>query len=145
LLVVFLYSKRCGVTFDPLLEFENKISYLGGRWCVATSMTPWCHHSRYRGLCHGVRGSKTDDSKFLKFGYDGEILPISVNWVAFVILHEDKCVKTTYELLIAMAELVVNGCSGRVISILESVDASIGERRSDASKVGDSGLLECLE
>jgi hypothetical protein len=31
----------------------------------------------------------------LKIGYDGEILPISVNRVAFIILHEDKCVKTT--------------------------------------------------
>jgi hypothetical protein len=31
LLVVIQYSKRCRVTFDPLLlEFENKISYLGG-------------------------------------------------------------------------------------------------------------------
>jgi hypothetical protein len=104
LFVVFQYSKRCLVTIDPLLEFENKISYLGGKWCVATSMTPWCHRSRCRGLCHGVR-SKTNDSKFLKFGYDGEILPISVNRVAFIILHEDKCVKQriTYEPLIAMA------------------------------------------
>jgi hypothetical protein len=27
LLVVFQYSKRCWVTFEPLLKFENKISY----------------------------------------------------------------------------------------------------------------------
>jgi hypothetical protein len=79
----------------------------------------------------------------LKFGYDGEILPISVNRVAFIILDEDKCVKTMYDLLIAMAYLFVDGCSGRVISILESVGDSIGER-SDASNAGDSGIPECL-
>jgi hypothetical protein len=89
--------------FDPLLEFENKISYLGGKRCIATSMTSWCHRNMCQGLCHGGVRSKTNDSKFLKFGYDGEILPISVNRVAFIILHEDKCVETTYVLLIAMA------------------------------------------
>jgi hypothetical protein len=61
-----------------------------------------------------------------------------MNQVAFILLYEDKCVQTMYELLIAMAfELFVKGCSGRVISILESADDSIGER-SDASNVGDS-------
>jgi hypothetical protein len=35
---------------DPLLEFENKISNPGGKWCVATSMTPWCHPHGCRGL-----------------------------------------------------------------------------------------------
>jgi hypothetical protein len=53
------------------------------------------------GLCHGVQ-SDTDDSKFLKFSCRGEVLPISVNRLAFIIFSEDKCVETTYELLILM-------------------------------------------
>jgi hypothetical protein len=55
----------------------------------------------WRGMCHGVQ-SKTDESKFLKFSCHGKVLPISMNRLAFIIFHEDKCVETTYELLIPM-------------------------------------------
>jgi hypothetical protein len=38
-----------------------------------------------------------------KNGFDDEVLPISVNnQMAFIILHEDKCVETKHGLLIAM-------------------------------------------
>ena len=52
-------------------------------------------------LCRVVR-SETNDSKLLKFGLDDEVLPISMNRVAFIILDEDECVETTDELLIAL-------------------------------------------
>jgi hypothetical protein len=54
-----------------------------------------------RGMCHGVQ-SETDDSKVLKFGCHGKVLPISMNRLAFIIFGEDKCVETTDELLIPM-------------------------------------------
>jgi hypothetical protein len=38
----------------------------------------------------------------LKFGCHGKVLPISMNRLAFIIFREDKCVETTYELLIPM-------------------------------------------
>jgi hypothetical protein len=93
---------------------------------------------------HGVQ-SKTDASKVLKFGCHGGVLPISVNRLTFIILREDKCVETAYEMLISMTLLFLNGCSGRVILILESVNGLIGERTDASSNIGDSGLIECLE